>query len=188
MSKASIAEIIQEQTGCTGVAANRTGGELVAAIVKQIDGVLDLDFGAGSAPTWQSSDALALNDIGRVRISLAAPLPVDPYREHRGTGSFILVDEVTGAEAGFYTHPEARGKGVLGEAFPAAVRYAFDKLGFRRLTLFAADSNEGSKKLARIAGFREFGTQKLAARSDGVFEDLVGFELFRDDYEADRKD
>ena len=41
---------------------------------------------------------------------------------------------------------------------------------------------------ARIAGFREFGTQKLAARSDGVFEDLVGFELFRDDYEADRKD
>ena len=92
------------------------------------------------------------------------------------------------AEAGFYTHPEARGKGVLGEAFPAAVRYAFDKLGFRRLTLFAADSNEGSKKLARIAGFREFGTQKLAARSDGVFEDLVGFELFRDDYEADRKD
>lgn len=108
--------------------------------------------------------------------------------DYLGDITLLHIDEVTGAEAGFYTHPEARGKGVLGEAFPAAVRYAFDKLGFRRLTLFAADSNEGSKKLARIAGFREFGTQKLAARSDGVFEDLVGFELFRDDYEADRKD
>ncbi|HEY0238325.1 MAG TPA: hypothetical protein VGC37_06750, partial [Friedmanniella sp.] len=72
------------------------GTSLTKAIVKQIDGVLDLDFGAGSAPTWQTSDALALNDIGRVRISLAAPLPMDPYREHRGTGSFILVDEADG--------------------------------------------------------------------------------------------
>ena len=72
------------------------GTSLTKAIVKQIDGVLDLDFGAGSAPTWQASDALVLNDIGRVRLSLAAPLPVDPYREHRGTGSFILVDEADG--------------------------------------------------------------------------------------------
>ncbi|MGW9264452.1 GNAT family N-acetyltransferase, partial [Gordonia terrae] len=106
--------------------------------------------------------------------------------DYLGDITLLHIDEVTGAEAGFYTHPEARGKGVLAEAFPAAVRYAFDKLGFRRLTLFAADSNEGSKKLARNAGFREFGTQKLAARSDGVFEDLVGFELFCDDYEAHR--
>jgi len=57
-----------------------------------------------------------------------------------------------------------------------------EKFGFRRLTLFAADSNEGSKKLARAAGFREVSRQKLAARSDGVFEDLIGFELYIDDY------
>ena len=72
------------------------GTSLTKAIVKQIDGVLDLDFDASSAPTWRSSDSLGLNDIGRVRLTLAAPLPVDPYREHRGTGSFILVDEADG--------------------------------------------------------------------------------------------
>ena len=72
------------------------GTSLTKAIVRQIDGVLDLDFGAGSAPTWQGSEALTLNDIGRVRLTLAAPLPVDPYKEHRATGSFILVDEADG--------------------------------------------------------------------------------------------
>jgi sulfate adenylyltransferase subunit 1 len=72
------------------------GTSLTKAIVKQIDGVLDLEFDSGSAPTWHGSDTLALNDIGRVRLTLATPLPVDPYKEHRGTGSFILVDEVDG--------------------------------------------------------------------------------------------
>ncbi|MGI3782647.1 MAG: sulfate adenylyltransferase subunit 1 [Janthinobacterium lividum] len=72
------------------------GTSLTKAVVKQIDGVLDLDFDATSAPRWQATEALTLNDIGRVRLSLAAPLPVDPYKEHRGTGSFILVDETDG--------------------------------------------------------------------------------------------
>ncbi|MEO9329853.1 GNAT family N-acetyltransferase [Gordonia aurantiaca] len=105
--------------------------------------------------------------------------------EYLGDISLLHINEVTGAEAGFYTHPDARGKGVLGEAFPASVQYAFEKFGFRRLTLFAADSNTGSKKLARAAGFREVSRQKLAARSAGVYEDLIGYELYVDDYRAD---
>ncbi|AZG48458.1 GNAT family N-acetyltransferase [Gordonia insulae] len=98
-----------------------------------------------------------------------------------GDITLLGIDEVTGAEAGFYTHPDARGSGVLGETFPAAVRHAFDVLGLRRLTLFAADSNKGSKALAESAGLRWFGTQPLAARSDGVLEDLVGYQLLRED-------
>ena len=72
------------------------GTSLTKAVVRAIDGVLDLDFPAGSVPSWQPADALGLNDIGRVRLGLAAPLPVDPYKEHRGTGSFVLVDEADG--------------------------------------------------------------------------------------------
>lgn len=97
-----------------------------------------------------------------------------------GDISLFKIDPVVGAEVGFYTHPDARGSGVLGETLPAAVRHSFDVLGLRRLTMFAADSNEGSKKLALRAGFHEFGTQPLAASSDGHLEDLVGFELLRD--------
>jgi len=38
---------------------------------------------------------LAMNDIAHVALALAQPIFVDPYRTHRATGSFILVDEVS---------------------------------------------------------------------------------------------
>ncbi len=43
---------------------------------------------------------LALNEIGRVRLRVTAPLMHDPYGENRTTGSFILVDEATNVTAG----------------------------------------------------------------------------------------
>jgi bifunctional enzyme CysN/CysC len=39
--------------------------------------------------------ALALNDIGRVRVRCRAPIFFDSYRVNRGTGAFILIDSVT---------------------------------------------------------------------------------------------
>jgi sulfate adenylyltransferase large subunit len=41
------------------------------------------------------ADGLELNDIGRVRLRLSAPLAVDEYADNRATGAFILVDEAT---------------------------------------------------------------------------------------------
>jgi sulfate adenylyltransferase subunit 1 len=72
------------------------GTALTKGIVRSIEGVLDLDFESGGTPVWQPASKLGLNDIGRVRVALATPLPVDPYREHRATGAFILVDEADG--------------------------------------------------------------------------------------------
>ncbi len=47
-----------------------------------------------------SATELALNEIGRVRLRVTAPLMHDPYTENRLTGSFILVDEATNVTAG----------------------------------------------------------------------------------------
>jgi sulfate adenylyltransferase subunit 1 len=47
-------------------------------------------------PCWRPTATLALNDIGRIRLALAAPLPIDSYREHRVTGAFIIVDDADG--------------------------------------------------------------------------------------------
>jgi bifunctional enzyme CysN/CysC len=47
-----------------------------------------------------SASELALNEIGRVRLRVTAPLMHDPYTENRLTGSFILVDEATNVTAG----------------------------------------------------------------------------------------
>jgi sulfate adenylyltransferase subunit 1 len=43
----------------------------------------------------ESINELKLNSIGRVRITLAAPLFVDSYLKNRSTGSFILIDPIT---------------------------------------------------------------------------------------------
>ena len=43
---------------------------------------------------------LGLNDIGRVRLRLSAPLVADPYARNRTTGSFILIDEGTNETVG----------------------------------------------------------------------------------------
>ena len=68
------------------------GTAITKAVVKSIDAALDLDLDPGGTPSWVDRDQLRLNDIGRVRLALASPLPIDDYREHRATGAFILVD------------------------------------------------------------------------------------------------
>ena len=48
----------------------------------------------------QTTKELALNEIGRVKLRSASPLLCDPYSKNRTTGSFILIDEATGATVG----------------------------------------------------------------------------------------
>jgi bifunctional enzyme CysN/CysC len=48
----------------------------------------------------QDAVGLELNEIGRLRLRLSAPLFVDEYRRNRATGSFILVDESTNDTVG----------------------------------------------------------------------------------------
>ena len=53
---------------------------------------LDLD-GLGRTPV----PALALNELGRVRLLLQHPIAAEPYAEDRATGAFILIDDLTRA-------------------------------------------------------------------------------------------
>ena len=48
----------------------------------------------------ESADSLSLNEIGRVMLRTTQPLFVDEYRRNRNTGSFLLIDESTGATVG----------------------------------------------------------------------------------------
>ncbi|HBJ37650.1 MAG TPA: bifunctional sulfate adenylyltransferase subunit 1/adenylylsulfate kinase [Planctomycetaceae bacterium] len=40
---------------------------------------------------------LELNEIGKVRVSLNAPIHFDPYRNNRTTGAFVVIDRITNA-------------------------------------------------------------------------------------------
>jgi bifunctional enzyme CysN/CysC len=48
----------------------------------------------------QDANGLELNEIGKLRLRLSAPLLMDEYRRNRTTGSFILIDESTNDTVG----------------------------------------------------------------------------------------
>ncbi|ACU75162.1 sulfate adenylyltransferase, large subunit [Catenulispora acidiphila DSM 44928] len=70
----------------------RHGTATVKALVDSIDSVLDLR----TLRREPGPQTLQANDIGRVRLRTASPLPLDDYAEHRRTGSFLLIDESDG--------------------------------------------------------------------------------------------
>ncbi|MDQ1679673.1 MAG: sulfate adenylyltransferase subunit 1 [Frankiaceae bacterium] len=70
----------------------RSTKAIVAKLISRLD-VETLSHG-------EEATELGLNDLGRVRLKVAQPLAVDAYRDSRGTGAFILIDELTGATVG----------------------------------------------------------------------------------------
>lgn len=48
----------------------------------------------------EASELLQTNEVGRVYLTTALPLVFDPYYRNRGTGCFILIDEITRETAG----------------------------------------------------------------------------------------
>jgi bifunctional enzyme CysN/CysC len=57
-------------------------------------------FDVNSMHRDEDATGLALNEIGRVRLRLSAPLLVDEYRRNRATGSFVLIEESTNDTVG----------------------------------------------------------------------------------------
>ncbi len=60
-------------------------------ILKEIIYKIDMD----SLDRNSDDKTIVMNDLGRIKIKLSKPLMIDPYRENRLTGSFILIDEQT---------------------------------------------------------------------------------------------
>jgi bifunctional enzyme CysN/CysC len=81
------------------------------ASVKQLDYRLDIN----SLHRDEKAGALALNEIGRVRLRTQHPLQFDAYRRNRDTGSFILIDEATNntVAAGMITGPSQHEANVV---------------------------------------------------------------------------
>jgi RimJ/RimL family protein N-acetyltransferase len=96
----------------------------------------------------------------------------------------------TAGEIGYWTHPDARGRGVMSEAVRLAVRHAFipredGGLGRQRLQLGVADGNSASSHIALANGFVEVGRDRQAEPlGNGIFVDLVRFDLLVDEWPA----
>lgn len=77
----------------------------IASIAHKID-VNTLEQGAASS--------LQLNEIGKVKVSLDAPIALDGYAQNRTTGAFIVIDRLTNGTVGagmIIAEPVAHGSG-----------------------------------------------------------------------------
>ena len=66
----------------------------------------------------EEATELELNDIGRIHLRTSVPIMLDPYRENRATGAFVLIDEATNDTVGAGMVTASRG----GDESSAAVR------------------------------------------------------------------
>jgi bifunctional enzyme CysN/CysC len=68
----------------------------VRAQVRDVDYRIDVN----TLHRDESADTLSLNEIGRIKLRTTKPLFVDEYRRNRTTGSFLIIEEATGATVG----------------------------------------------------------------------------------------
>jgi sulfate adenylyltransferase large subunit len=82
----------------------RQGGRyLVKHTTREVTAIVDELCDHVDVHTLERTGApqeLALNDIGRIRLRMSAPLVFDPYASNRRTGSFILIDEASNNTVG----------------------------------------------------------------------------------------
>jgi RimJ/RimL family protein N-acetyltransferase len=94
----------------------------------------------------------------------------------------------TGGEVGYWAHPDARGRGVVGEAVDLVVAHAFTPredggLGRHRLQISASHENAASRHVAERAGFTLVGATHqdavVGTGGDYTLDDGVWYELLR---------
>ncbi|MCE3264279.1 MAG: sulfate adenylyltransferase subunit 1 [Pseudoduganella sp.] len=66
------------------------GTRQTAAKITKIDSILDIN-----TQQRHDAEALKLNDVARIALTVQQPLAADAYADSRATGAFILIDEVT---------------------------------------------------------------------------------------------
>ena len=66
------------------------GTRQTAANITKIDSILDIN-----TQQRHDAEALKLNDVARIALTVQQPLAADAYSDIRATGAFILIDEVT---------------------------------------------------------------------------------------------
>jgi len=107
-------------------------------------------------------------------------------------GFFRLDDETCpgNSEVGYWTHPDARGGGVIGEAAELALRHAFTPtadggLGRHRVQLGASWNNTASRHVAERLGFTRVGRFRLdgviGVDDEQVHEDGAWYDLLATD-------
>ncbi|MGB3827963.1 MAG: GTP-binding protein [Ornithinimicrobium sp.] len=93
---AMVAWMVPQPLGVRRKLAIKHTTRTARAVIKDVQYRLDIN----TLHRDQAATELGLNEIGRVTLRTTQPLLCDDYSTNRATGSFILVDEATGATVG----------------------------------------------------------------------------------------
>lgn len=88
-------------------------------------------------------------------------------------------------EVGYWTHPDARGRGLTIRAARLALGHGFGALGLSHISAYAAAGNLASLGVLEALGMRRVGVRRRAATTgDGRPADLVGYDLLAEEFAA----
>jgi RimJ/RimL family protein N-acetyltransferase len=90
------------------------------------------------------------------------------------------------AEVGYWTHPDARGRGLTKAALSAVTDHVFATLGVRRVTCYAAVDNRASRGVIEGSGFRQYGVERLGALVRAGRADLAMYDVLAEEWVSPR--
>ncbi|MBC9733676.1 GNAT family N-acetyltransferase [Nocardioides marmotae] len=137
--------------GCADAESQRWLGQMPAA------------YTSDAARAWLQDSAERVAE--GTAMNWAVVDPGDPDGPDLALGSVGWFDLTAGVdcEVGYWTHPDARGRGVARRATEAVVAHAFGTLGVRRVRAFAAVDNVASRRVIEACGFELYGIERLGA-------------------------
>jgi RimJ/RimL family protein N-acetyltransferase len=97
-------------------------------------------------------------------------------------GIFDLSDDLAVGEVGYWTHPDARGRGVMTAAVDLVLAYAFEELGLRRVKAHAAVGNAASQHVLEANGLTRQGLERLGTNVSGERADAAVYDVLRGEW------
>lgn len=127
-------------------------------------------------------DALAWLEESRERAAAGTRVTWavhDAGASGRLVGALNLFQLRLGAEGevGYWTHPDARGRGVMSAAVALALDHAFDTLDLSIVRVVAALDNAPSRAVIERNGFRLAGTERRGTLLDDGWADTARYDL-----------
>jgi RimJ/RimL family protein N-acetyltransferase len=106
--------------------------------------------------------------------------------DDRILGTVLWFDWTPGVdcEVGYWTHPDARGRGLATRSTRLVVSHIFDSLGVKRVKLAAAVENAASRHVAENVGFRLYGIERYGAQVRDDWVDMALYDVTASEWAA----
>ncbi len=118
----------------------------------------------------EAAKTLQLNEVGVCSLSLAAPIPFDPYAKNRQTGSFILIDRLSNETigAGMIEYSLRRAKNVVWQDMVISrAERAAQKMQSPAVLWFTGLSGAGKSTIANLVEKKLFDMGRHTYTLDG---------------------